>query len=129
MASTEDGVCTGGDDARGGDLEALASAASFDVEGDVLTLHDVDGGFLVFRPRRCVKGRRTGSLGWRRGTLRPVLRLLIRTVIWLGSAAIGLIVAKLVLDDMTIDPARSSSSWWCSPSSRPSSLRSSRRSR
>lgn len=26
---------------------ALESAASFDVEGDVLTLHDVDGGFLA----------------------------------------------------------------------------------
>jgi uncharacterized membrane protein YvlD (DUF360 family) len=29
----------------------------------------------------------------------------MRAVIWLGSAAIGLLVAKLVLDDMTIDAA------------------------
>jgi len=32
-----------------------------------------------------------------------VVRLLIRVAIWLGSAAVGLLVAKLVLDDMTID--------------------------
>jgi len=32
-----------------------------------------------------------------------VVRLLIRVAIWLGSAAVGLLVAKLVLDGMTID--------------------------
>jgi hypothetical protein len=32
-----------------------------------------------------------------------MIRLLIRTAIWLGSAAVGLLVAKLVLDDMSID--------------------------
>lgn len=33
-----------------------------------------------------------------------MIRLLIRTVIFLGSAAIGLVVASLVLDDFTIKP-------------------------
>jgi len=32
-----------------------------------------------------------------------VIRALIRAAVWLGGAAIGLLVAKLILDDMTID--------------------------
>ncbi len=32
-----------------------------------------------------------------------MIRLLVRAAVWLSSAAIGLLVAKLVLDDMTID--------------------------
>lgn len=32
-----------------------------------------------------------------------VIRALIRAAVWLGGAAIGLLVAKLLLEDMTID--------------------------
>ena len=32
-----------------------------------------------------------------------VIRVLIRAAVWLGGAAIGLLVAKLILEDMTID--------------------------